>query len=60
MKINLTKTLALICALVFENKIESELFVGNAPLASFSSRIKLGFYIGKLSKAEKTFPNCLK
>lgn len=36
---------------VVENgkKVESDLFEGNAPLASFSSRIKMAFYLGRIS-----------
>lgn len=36
-------------SLVEGKNIEKELFEGSAPLATFSSRIKLGFYLGKLS-----------
>lgn len=32
-------------------KIERELFMGSAPLASFSSRITLAFYLGLISKS---------
>ncbi|WP_052161973.1 MltR family transcriptional regulator [Aquabacterium sp. NJ1] len=37
-------------SLVANKKIESDLFDGNAPLASFSARIKMAFYLGKISK----------
>ena len=41
----------LFLSLVENKKIEAELFEGNAPLATFSSRIKLAFYLGKISTA---------
>lgn len=41
------------CALAYDKKIENDLFCGNAPLSSFSSRIKLAFYLGKISKVER-------
>lgn len=41
----------LFLSLVENKKIETELFEGNAPLATFSSRIKLAFYLGKISAA---------
>ncbi|WP_157980926.1 MltR family transcriptional regulator [Aliidiomarina shirensis] len=43
----------LYCALAHDKKIKNDLFEGNAPLASFSSRIKLAFYLGKISKIER-------
>ena len=43
----------LYCALAHDKKIENDLFAGNAPLASFSSRIKMAFYLGKISKIER-------
>jgi DNA-binding MltR family transcriptional regulator len=39
--------------LVDDKKKQSELFEGNAPLSSFSARIKMAFYLGKISKIEK-------
>lgn len=36
-------------SLVADKKIEKDLFEGSAPLATFSSRIKLAFYLGKIS-----------
>jgi len=36
-------------SLVSDNKIEQALFNGTAPLATFSSRISMSFYLGKLS-----------
>src|SRR5690349_18522305 len=33
--------------------IETDLFKGTAPLSSFSSRIKLAFYMGLISKATR-------
>jgi DNA-binding MltR family transcriptional regulator len=35
--------------LVSNKKIEEDLFDGNAPLATFSSRIKLAYYLGAIS-----------
>lgn len=43
----------LYCTLAYDKKIETDLFTGTAPLSSFSSRIKLAFYLGKISKVEK-------
>lgn len=43
----------LYCALVSDKKVENDLFEGNAPLASFSARIKMAFYLGKISKVER-------
>ena len=43
----------LYCALAADKKIENDLFEGNAPLASFSARIKMAFYLGKISKVER-------
>lgn len=43
----------LYCALAYDKKIEDDLFTGNAPLASFSARIKMAFYLGKISNAER-------
>lgn len=43
----------LYCALAYDKKIESDLFEGNAPLATFSARIKIAFYLGKISKVER-------
>lgn len=43
----------LYCALASDKKIENDLFEGNAPLATFSSRIKVAYYLGFLSKAER-------
>ena len=43
----------LYCALAHDKKIENDLFEGNAPLASFSARIKMAFYLGKISKVER-------
>lgn len=37
-------------SLVADKQIEKDLFEGNAPLSSFSARIKLAFYLGKISK----------
>jgi len=37
-------------SLVADKQIDKDLFEGNAPLSSFSSRIKLAFYLGKISK----------
>jgi DNA-binding MltR family transcriptional regulator len=37
-------------SLVSEKRIEKDLFEGTAPLSSFSARIKLAFYLGKISK----------
>jgi DNA-binding MltR family transcriptional regulator len=39
----------LYCSFVESKKIEVELFEGTAPLSSFSSRIKLAFYLGRIS-----------
>lgn len=39
----------LFLSLVNSKKIDSELFEGNSPLATFSSRIKMAFYLGKIS-----------
>lgn len=41
------------CALAYDKKIENDLFEGNAPLAAFSARIKMAFYLGKISKIER-------
>jgi len=43
----------LYCALANDKKIENDLFEGNAPLATFSARIKMAFYLGKISKVER-------
>ncbi|MEY8211376.1 MAG: MltR family transcriptional regulator [Colwellia sp.] len=43
----------LYCALAYDKKIERDLFEGNAPLSEFSARIKMAFYLGKISKVEK-------
>ncbi len=43
----------LYCSLAIDRNIESELFEGYSPLASFSSRIKMAYYLGKISKIEK-------
>lgn len=40
-------------ALAYDKKIENDLFEGNAPLATFSARIKMAFYLGKISKVER-------
>lgn len=37
-------------SLVEDKRIEKDLFEGTAPLSSFSARIKLAFYLGKISK----------
>lgn len=37
-------------SLVADKRIEKDLFEGTAPLSSFSARIKLSFYLGKISK----------
>jgi DNA-binding MltR family transcriptional regulator len=39
----------LFLSLVANKNVEKDLFEGTAPLASFSSRIKLAYYLGKLS-----------
>jgi hypothetical protein len=41
-------------SLVESKKIEEELFEGTAPFANFSARIKLAFYLGKISAACRT------
>ncbi len=38
-------------SLVTDRDIEEELFKGNSPLSTFSSRIKMAFYLGLISKA---------
>jgi hypothetical protein len=43
----------LYCVLAYDKRIENDLFEGNAPLASFSARIKMAFYLGKISKVER-------
>ncbi|WP_345984756.1 MltR family transcriptional regulator [Sulfurimonas sp. HSL-1656] len=43
----------LYCALAYDKKIENDLFEGTAPLAAFSARIKMAFYLGKISKVER-------
>lgn len=43
----------LYCSLIQDSKIESDLFEGNSPLSTFSSRIKLAYYLGKISAVEK-------
>jgi hypothetical protein len=44
----------LFCALAYDKNIDKELFEGsNSPLASFSSRIKMAYYLGKISKTER-------
>lgn len=37
-------------SLVADKRIEKDLFEGTAPLSTFSARIKLAFYLGKISK----------
>jgi DNA-binding MltR family transcriptional regulator len=37
-------------SLVSDKRIEKDLFEGTAPLSSFSAKIKLAFYLGKISK----------
>jgi DNA-binding MltR family transcriptional regulator len=39
----------LYCSFVENKNMEKELFEGTAPLATFSSRIRLAFYLGKIS-----------
>lgn len=39
--------------LVQGSKVDEELFTGQAPLGSFSSRIKLAYYLGRISAAER-------
>jgi len=43
----------LYCSLVTSKQIEKDLFKGTAPLASFSSRISMSFYLGKISNNER-------
>lgn len=43
----------LFCALAESKGVDEDLFKGNAPLASFSSRITMAFYLGKISKVER-------
>lgn len=38
-------------SLVENNNIENDLFEGTAPISSFSARIKMAFYMGKISKS---------
>lgn len=40
----------LFLSLVEDKKIDKDLFEGTAPLSSFSARIKLAYYLGKISK----------
>lgn len=40
-------------SLVESKKIETDLFKGTAPLSNFSSRIKLAYYIGLISKSTR-------
>ncbi|TOO24515.1 hypothetical protein, partial [Vibrio parahaemolyticus] len=44
----------LYCALASDKKIEKDLFEGTAPLSTFSAKINMAYYLGKISKAEKT------
>lgn len=37
-------------SLVTDKKIEKDLFEGTAPLSAFSARIKMAYYLGKISK----------
>ncbi len=37
-------------SLVADKKIEKDLFEGTAPLSAFSARIKMAYYLGKISK----------
>jgi DNA-binding MltR family transcriptional regulator len=37
-------------SLVTDKKIEKDLFEGTAPLSAFSDRIKMAYYLGKISK----------
>lgn len=39
--------------LVPDKKIDDELFKGQAPLSTFSARIKMAYYIGKISVGER-------
>lgn len=39
--------------MVQHRKMEEELFVGQNPLSSFSSRIKLAYYLGKIAPSER-------
>ena len=39
----------LFLSFVESKKIEDDLFEGNAPLSAFSSRIKMAFYLGRIS-----------
>lgn len=41
------------CALAYDKDIEKDLFSGTSPLATFSSRIKIAYYLGKISKIER-------
>ncbi len=43
----------LYCSLAMDKNIEKELFDGTAPLSSFSARINMAYYLGKLSKNQK-------
>jgi DNA-binding MltR family transcriptional regulator len=43
----------LFVSLVGNKNIEDDLFRGNAPLSSFSARIKMAFYLGKLSPSAR-------
>ncbi|EGR2303273.1 MULTISPECIES: hypothetical protein [Vibrio] len=50
----------LYCALASDKKIEKDLFEGTAPLSTFSAKINMAYYLGKISKAEKTDLNIIK
>jgi DNA-binding MltR family transcriptional regulator len=39
--------------LVEHKKLDEEMFEGQSPLSSFSSRIKLAYYLGKIAKSER-------
>jgi len=41
-------------SLVADKRVEKDLFEGTAPLSSFSARIKIAFYLGKISKECRT------
>lgn len=41
------------CCMVQNKKVDEELFKGQAPLSTFSARIKMAYYMGLLSQSER-------
>lgn len=42
------------CCMVQNKKVDEELFKGQAPLSTFSARIKMAYFLGLISQSERT------